>query len=240
MTLPELCEPLFHYVMRLSRSARKGSAHQMAVVRSEVKAQLAEIRSRAEQDVNVAGSFEKIELALVFFVDFMIRASSLPFALDWKDLALEQGELAGDEKFHVLLNETLKDPSKAAAERLAVFYTCMGLGFTGAPGGIPAEPEYLRKKMAECAARLRDIMDVEAVARLCPDAYVVNTINMTQPPGKWLLGISIALVGLIVVLLVANFCLYRQTVGKLAADLSKILEHDTAAAPASPAADERR
>jgi cytochrome bd-type quinol oxidase subunit 1 len=42
-----------------------------------------------------------------------------------------QRQLAGDEKFFDLLEETLNDSSEDASERLAVYYTCLGLGFMG-------------------------------------------------------------------------------------------------------------
>ncbi|MEX2217762.1 MAG: DotU family type IV/VI secretion system protein [Phycisphaerales bacterium] len=221
MTLLELCEPTFQYVCRLNRLARKGGNLGPEEVRAQVKALLADARAKAGQAPNLAAQFEKIELPLIFFCDSLIRESRLPFAGRWADLAAERNELAGDEKFFDLLEETLADRSEQATERLLVFYTCLGLGFTGWYNG---QPEYLRKKMMEIAARLRGRgLDPDAGARLCADAYEhVNTANLIEPPGRSLVGMAIALVGLVVVLFITNAYLYRSSAGDLKTALDEV------------------
>jgi len=222
MTLLELCEPLFLYVCRLNRSARKGGSHEYSQVRSEIKAFLEDMKSKAAADVNLLTQYEKIEEVFTFFVDSMIAESNLPFAREWHEnrLAYERRELAGDEKFFDLLEETLNDSSKAATERLAVFYKCMGLGFKGFYAG---QPEYLRRKMLDCKARIRDMMDVDEFSRICPEAYEnVDTRDLVEPPGKKLLGIAIALVGLIIVLYVATSFRFGSVSDKLVDALEKI------------------
>jgi type VI secretion system protein ImpK len=150
----------------------------------------------------------------------MIRESALPFARQWRDIAQERNELAGDEKFFDLLEETLKDKSEAATERLGVFYTCLGLGFTGWYNG---QPEYLRKKMSEILSRMRGRMDADGAGRFCPEAYEhVNTSDLIEPPGRSLVGIAIALVGLAVVLFVANIVMYRSSSTRLNEALTTI------------------
>jgi len=220
MTLLELCEPLFLYVCRLNRSARKGGSHEYSHVRGEIKALLEDMKSKKAAEANLLTQYEKIEEVLIFFVDSMIAESNLPFAHEWHEnrLAYERKELAGDEKFFDLLEESLNDSSKAATERLAVFYTCMGLGFAGFYAG---QPEYLRRKMLDCKARIREMMDVDEFSRICPEAYEhVDTSNLVEPPGKKLLGIAIALVGSIIVLFVANLLLFKSA----SKDLGKALE----------------
>lgn len=221
MTLLESCEPLLQYVCRLNRMARKGAQTGQEEARSQIKALLAECRSRAQQAPGLGAQFEKIELPLIFFCDSMIRESKLPFAGRWQDLAAERNELAGDEKFFDLLEETLADRSDQAAERLTVFYSCMGLGFTGWYNG---QPEYLRKKMMEVSARIRGKgLDADAGTKLCPDAYEnINTANLIEPPGRSLIGIAIALVGLLIVLFITNVQLYRSSAGELQASLQGV------------------
>ncbi len=225
MTLLELCEPLFLYICRLNRSARKGGAHEYGHIRAEIKALLEDAKSKAASDANLVSQYEKIEEVLVFFVDSMIAESKLPFAHQWHQnrLAYERKELAGDEKFFDLLEETLTDSSKASTERLAVFYTCMGLGFAGFYAG---QPEHLRRKMLDCKARIRDMMDADELSRICPQAYEhVDTRDFAEPPGKRLLGIAIALIGSIIVLFVANLLLFESSIKNLKNALNKINEH---------------
>jgi type IV/VI secretion system ImpK/VasF family protein len=224
MTLLELCEPLCQYICRLNRSGRKGGSYEPARVRSEIQALFDEMRSKSAADASLVSQYEKVEMPLIFFVDFMIKESALSFARQWQELAYEHNELAGDEKFFDLLDETLADPSQAATERLAVFYTCIGLGFTGWYTG---QPEFLRKKQLEISARVRGMMDVDEASRICPEAYEnVDTSDLVQPPGMKLLAIFVALVGMAVVMFVANFFLFRTTAVDLNAALQKIIDRE--------------
>jgi type IV/VI secretion system ImpK/VasF family protein len=224
MSLLDICEPLFQYICRLNRSARKGGNYDLSQVQSEIKGLLAEARNRAVS-ANHAEAWEKIELVLMFFCDFMIKESSLPWAREWKELAFERHEMAGDEKFFDLLEETLKDRSPSANDRLAVFYVCMGLGFTGWYTG---QPEYLRRKMKEIAARLQATGQFSDTQRLCPDAYEkVDTRDLIEPPGTKLIGIAIMLIGLIIVLFAAYAYLYRDASAKLNASLTNVINNSS-------------
>ena len=224
MTLLELCEPLFLYICRLNRSARKGGSAGLGQVRSEVTAILEDMKARASSDqVRLTGQYQKIELILLFFVDFMIKESSLSFARDWEELAYERNELAGDEKFFDMLDETLAEKGKDADECLGVYYTCMGLGFTG---WYADQPEYIREKMLECSARARHAMDADETSRICPEAYQnVDTSDLVEPPGKKLVGIGIALIGLIIVLFITNIFMFKWASEELVDALNRIIHH---------------
>ncbi len=137
MTLLELTEPLFQYVCRLNRVARKsgiaptgettfltkgstlprGVSLDYGVVRNEIKAIFEDLRQKSAKDFRLSSQFNKIELALIFFVDALISESALRFAAQWNQnrLGYERNELAGDEKFFDLLEEDLKDPSEEAS-----------------------------------------------------------------------------------------------------------------------------
>lgn len=222
MTLLELSEPLFQYICRLSRSARKGVRVEPNTVRTEVKAILGDMRSRAMSDRALVAQYEKIELVYLFFVDFMVRESLGAAAKSWHELAAERKELAGDERFFDMLDETLKEPGDAAAERLAVYYVCIGLGFTGWYTG---QPEYLRKKMLEISSRIRHFMDPDQMARICPEAYEnVNTANLVEPPGRRLIGVGIVVVGLLFVVFAANIALYYHSKRQLTTAIEETID----------------
>jgi len=226
-TLVDLCEPVFQYICRLNRSARKGGNYELSQVQAEIKGMLAEARGKAV-GANLAQPWEQIELILMFFCDFMIKESALPWAREWKELAFERHEMAGDEKFFDILEETLKDKSPNANERLAVFYVCMGLGFSGWYTG---QPEYLRRKMKEIAARLQAAGQFADAQRICPDAYEkVDTRDLIEPPGTKLIGIGIALIGLMIVLFFTYGFLYRDSANNLRIALKNITKnsHDVA------------
>jgi len=194
---------------------------ELSTVRSEIKAILADMKSKASTDRNLVTQYDKIELTLLFFVDFMVRECSGGGG-KWQELAAERKELAGDERFFDLLDETLKEPGDAATERLAVYYVCVGLGFTGWYAG---QPEYLRKKMLEMSARIRPIMDTDTSVKICPEAYEhVNTTNFVQPPGRRLVGVGIVLVGIFILVVALNISLYSQSKRRITSAVKLILD----------------
>jgi type VI protein secretion system component VasF len=225
MTLLELCEPLFLYVCRLNRSARKGGSHEYNRVRTEIDAIFDQMRSRSASEPRLISQYEKTERVLIFFVDSMIAESKLTFAREWhrNRKAFELDELAGDDRFWELLDETLEDSTPDASERLSVFYTCIGLGFTGFYAG---QPEYLRNKMLQISARLQGVVDTDIETRICPEAYEhVDTSDLVEPPGMKLLGIAVALIGLTIVLFVSNIFLFRWTSEELVKALNDVVAH---------------
>jgi len=123
MNLLELCDPLFQYICRFNRSARKGAILDLGSVRADIKAMLADLRARANTTPGIAGQFDKIELVLLFFVDFSVKYSGLRNVSDWSELAVNAVNSRARSGFFELLDETLADRSEAAAERLLIFYT---------------------------------------------------------------------------------------------------------------------
>ena len=256
MTLLQLTEPLFQYVCRLNRIARRGGAPMSGaettfitktpeaaatpvrganldylVLRSEVKALLEDLMSKASSDARLSHQARKIELALIFFVDSMISESSLPFAAEWNQnrMAYDRQELAGDEKFFDLLDETLKDPGEDAAERLAVFYICIGLGFTGI---YFKQPEFLRKTMLSIAPRVRHLVENDQNAKICPEAYEgVDTRNLVQPPSSRMLLVGLVFGCFTVAVLISYVVMYRQASKNLNNSIEEVLRQDLAAEP---------
>jgi type VI secretion system protein ImpK len=218
MTLVEVCEPLLQYVCRLNRVGRKGGRVDYATVRMELKAIFADMKAKADAAGGLAGPYMEVEQVLVFFTDSMILNSKLPPG--WKPLSHERGELGFEEKFWDLLEDTLKDPGESATQRLAVFYTCIGLGFTGLYTG---QPDYIRRKMLEISARLRGMIDADQAARICPESYEnVDTRNLTQPPNRSVMGLVIVLVVMVGVLLVAYVQLFKDSSRRLGESLDEV------------------
>jgi len=222
MTLLELCEPLFQYVCRLRRSARMGRTMGMDEVRNDVIKIFNEMKAATSIHPELVTQYEKVELPLVFFADFMIKESDLPFADDWVELGRERNELAGDEKFFDLLDAELADPSDAATQRLIIFYTCLGLGFTGVYTG---QLESIQRMISQISVRISGLMDADKKSYICPEAYEnVDTRDFVEPPGAKLAGIGIALIALIIVWAVAYCCLFKWTSDDLSKSLDMITE----------------
>ncbi len=231
MTLLEACEPLFQYICRLNRAGRKSASFEFASVRSEVLGLFEDIKSRVASDFKLAALFKAVELPLVFFVDSMIAESKLPCAKQWQKerLAYKRDELAGDEKFFDLLDETLRDTSDEASEKLTIYYTCMGLGFTGF---YFSQPEFLRKKMQDISLRIRSYMESDSQARICPEAYDrTDTRDLVEPPtGRvWLMLVIFLICALTA--LGCNMYFFSKATGGLKDSLKVILENDPGKAP---------
>jgi type VI secretion system protein ImpK len=230
-TLLELCEPVFKKVCLLNRLGRKGGSFSASSdhekLRLEINELFADIEKRASADSGLAAQWQKVKLPLIFFVDSMIAECGLSVSAAWneKRLAYERKELAGDEKFFDLLDETLGDPSKQASERLQIFYTCLGLGFTGWYAG---QNEYLRGKMLDISQRIQDSMDTDANARICPEAYAgVDTRDLIQGPGLSIGAIAIICLGLCLIVFSVEIYLFRAASLSLTDSLAAIGTQET-------------
>jgi type IV/VI secretion system ImpK/VasF family protein len=231
MTLLELCEPLFKKVCLLNRLGRKGASVSSGAtdherLRLEIKQLFADIEKRANVDPGLRAQWQKIELPLIFFVDSMIAESGLIVSSRWHQnrLAYERKELAGDEKFFDLLDETLNDPSEEATERLQIFYTCLGLGFTGWYAG---QTEYLRGKMLDISHRIQPAMDTDQTKRICPEAYAgVDTRDLVQRPGLGIGAIAVVFLGLCLIVLTVEIYLFRAASISLTDSLTAIASQE--------------
>ena len=167
-------------------------------------------------------------------VDGTIAESALPFASKWNNnrLAFGRNERAGDEKFFTLLDETLAETGPAADERLAIFYICIGLGFTGGSGG---SPEFLRKKMQEIGPRVKAHIDADESAFITPASYQsTNLSNLPMPMAASLVPLLIILSGLLLVVVAVNIFTFRSASAELNQALETIIAHDPAKTTSKP------
>ncbi len=231
MTLVELCEPAFQYVCKINRLGRAGGTASPRMVRDELRALIADIKAKAEKE-NLGPQFEKIELPVIFFVDEMIRESKLAASWGmgggWRDLAEDRRELAGGQKFFDILEETLLESGESANQRLAVFYTMIGLGFTGF---YATDPSHLRRKTREIAARVRGLVDADQTGRICPDTYEnVDTRMLTQPPARKLMAWVVVLITMVAVLVASYIYTSYSATRDIGEQLQKVID----AAPKTP------
>jgi type VI protein secretion system component VasF len=256
MTLIQLTEPLFQYICRINRVARRGTSSKQksetafilrpgtsassgavsqgasldyTVVRADIKAIFEDMMAKSATDMRLSQQARKVELPLLFFTDSMISESSLPFAAQWNQnrLAYDRQELAGDEKFFDLLDETLKDNSEDAAERLAVFYTCIGLGFSGI---YFKQPEFLRKTMMGIAPRVRHLVENDQNARICPEAYEgVDVRDLIVPPTGRMMILGLVFGGFTLAVLISYIIMYHQASSNINSSIEEVLHQDVAA-----------
>jgi len=226
MTLLDLCEPLFQHVCRLNRAGRKDGKMEYSVARAEIKGIFSDMEAKAAGDPRLKLQYKEVEMPLRFFVDSMICESKLSFTAQWTKnrLAYESREMAGDEKFFDLLEEVIRDQSDEASERLAVYYTCIGLGFTG---WYADQPEYLRKKLLEISPRIRQFLQSDTTAHVCEEAYEnTDRRNLFEPPSKTIGYIAITFVVLFITTFIANYSLFREASNRLTLSLQQLVQQD--------------
>jgi type VI protein secretion system component VasF len=227
------CDPLFQAICRYNRIARKGSGASLdyTQVRTEIEEMFEVLARTARGDIALGEQYRRVELPLIFFVDAMMSESALPFAQKWSNnrMAFARNELSGDEKFFALLDETLQEKKEGTDERLAIFYICIGLGFTG---GNP--PDYLRKKMDELAQRVRAYVDIDESAFITPASYQsTNMSNLPLPMAASLVPLLIVLAGLLLVVVAVNVYTFYSASAELTEMLNTITAQDPAAATAA-------
>ena len=213
MNLKQVCHPLFQYVCSLYRHHENGQVPPEDKVRADMRHCFESMRDSVLGNTILADQLSKMELPLVFFVDYMIKEGPFEFSQNWVELARDFNELSGDEKFFDLLDETLADPSPSATERISTFYTCIALGFYGC---YASDPNYLERKMKICA--LRTGLDGGASLKQPFGDRVYKTVSkekLFKEPGR--AARPFLLVALIVLIsaIIANFIHYNSLVNTM-------------------------
>lgn len=213
-----LYDPLLQYLCQLNRLARCGAPLSYGDVRSKVLSLLASIDKRAEEDPYLMEHVRRLKTPVTYFVDDMLSQNTrLVFAKRWHSerLGFAKDGLAGDEAFFInYLDQDLKQPpSKTLAERLLVYYVCIGLGFQGY---FFNEPTRLKDYMRQISPSIRPWLAEDSVDRLVPQAYQhTDTRDFVRPPE---LKKSILLAG-VCSLLLAGFPLYAWLARSLVQNL---------------------
>ena len=71
------------------------------------------------------------------------------------------------------------------------------------------------------------MMDADEKSYICPEAYEnVDDRDFVEPPSTKLVGIGIALIGLIIVWSIAYFCMSYWTLETVDDSLNKIIQHE--------------
>ena len=132
MNLLQLCEPTFLYICKVNRIYRSGGKLDLRRVQVDVADLRGEVQSKLIQEDNMLNQqFESIELAYIYFIDSMLVASGM---IEWNDERIAVTEFnrrAGDNEFFDLLYDAESEVGEEADGKLAFYYCCIGLGFTG-------------------------------------------------------------------------------------------------------------
>lgn len=180
--LLEHLKPLFLYVCEQHRLARErgASGASYETVRQTVLAKIEAVERAARHDPVLRQHLDRLKEPVLWYLDYTFGSpdNSFPYRQTWNDNRLAdygpEGNLAGDEAFFDELEKELEnDPGdESANERLAFYYTAMGLGFTGCY--FKKNDDHrgkLRDYMQRIYPRVAKYVDADASGKVTPEAY---------------------------------------------------------------------
>lgn len=182
MTAHQLYQPVFDFVCESSRLARNRATVDPAELRRRAITILTELADTSRRDPALAAHVQKLHTPIKHFIDGMMARHVLqsPQSEEWHENRLGyEASRHGDQAFFDSLKDALREPpSAAAAERLMVYFTCLGLGFRGIE-----TPERIREIMDEIHPKVRQFLDVDQADRLAPPAYQgLDERDLVRPP----------------------------------------------------------
>ena len=105
--------------------------------------------------------------------------------------------------------------------KLAFYYCCIGLGFTGM---YEDDPKHLHDIMQRLEPRVRSFMDRDVISRITPEAYSHNLeINVAPDTAPRYLGLLFLAIGTGFAITVSILYLYIDTFSSLSKVLTKII-----------------
>src|ERR1017187_10128484 len=223
-TLIEFCEPFFLEVGNVLRR-QVDSVGDAWKVRNQLKLYLDDLYESAKKrnSASLLTDYQRIEPVLAFFADDVINASTLPFADKWKETMLLASDVRigikdGRIRFFQELDATLNGGAMAA-QRLAVFQSCLGLGFGGVHrGNTDKLRDYADRILQQLEFRLTSAQD-----RVCAEAYeYTQAERLCNPITQRFWAIGIVCGGLILATLITYCWICHDASGQIARVLGEI------------------
>lgn len=224
--LLKLYEPLFQQICLLNRAGRKAGSGDCSfdTTRQGIQTLFQQIRTNAKQESYLERQHEKLERPLVYFVDSMILDGNLELKERWmaKLLAVEWfNEAKGNVVFIQELKKNIAELDIEAAERLVIYYVCLGLGFTG--NGL-LQSKQLVELMTQLRRRVTGwgLLEVDLQSRIHNPAEHAPLDTNLGGDHNWrtLFGIGL----LFVILIIGIWAAYSYLFSDGTEDLSKSIK----------------
>jgi type VI protein secretion system component VasF len=150
-----VCRPVFTCFCNYWQLNEAGHSPTMEKFREEIESALENAKYISESDPTLSREYQRVELPLVFFIDYMVKEGGFPFKNEWRELSRNYNELSGDEKFFNLLSEALENPNDK--NTIPVFFTMLRLGFDGV---YADDIKSIEKTMRQCIAKMPAKFDI--------------------------------------------------------------------------------
>ncbi len=171
MNLSLLFEPVLNYIAFLRSDIDTTSKTELSEVVREIFGLIADIESKVKAaGIETSDLYKKMELPLIFFIDYMIASSNLPIAGEWDKnrLAYSKAIMTGDKKFFDIFEEIYSKNDPQYDKCLDVFYLFLVLGFRGY---YENNPEKIENIMYRISNRVPEIHLKQASRVLCEKNY---------------------------------------------------------------------
>lgn len=222
MNLLQLCEPTFLYLCRVNRIIRNGGKLDVATVQADIADLRESIQATLIQQSNdLSEQFESIELAYIYFIDSMLVSAGLT---EWNTRRIAVDEFnrrAGDNEFFDFLYDVESEVGDEADAKLAFFYCCIGLGYTGM---YEDDIDHLHDIMRRLEPRVRKHMDRDLLSKITPEAYEHNLEFVVAPDNvPRYFGLALLATGTVIAILITVIYLYFDAFSGLSEVLSNIV-----------------
>ena len=222
MNLLQLCEPTFLYICKVNRVYRSGGTMEVPTVQADISDLRDAIQAALiQEDSTLADQYESVELPLIYFIDSMLVAAGL---VEWNDSRIAVREFnrrAGDNEFFDFLDDAEAEAGDASDAKLAFYYCCIGLGYTGMYEG---DLDQLQEIMRRLEPRVRAHMDRDVISKITPEAYSHNLEMVVSPDSvPRYLGLLLLTVGTALAILVSIVYLYFDAFSGLSRVITSII-----------------
>ncbi|MDR2659266.1 MAG: DotU family type IV/VI secretion system protein [Spirochaetaceae bacterium] len=213
-----LCQPVFTCLCNYWQLNEMGYPPSMEKFKEDIENTLEDVKYSAGSNPTLSRDYKRIELPLVFFIDYMVKEGSFPFKNEWRELARNYNELSGDEKFFNLLSGALADPD--ARNTIPVFYTMLELGFDGI---YINDNKAIERIMKECITHISGEFDIsrEPIVDIDTEKRLANSKQNKLP--SYIRSLRLTLAGSVIFMLIAfiiNFFVFFNATSTFRASLS--------------------
>lgn len=172
MKLSLLFEPVLSYIAFIRNDIEATAKTEFSEVMREILNLIANIEKKVKiLGIEAIDLYERMELPLIFFIDYMITTSNLSIAEEWDKNRLACGGksiMTGDKKFFDIFEEIYSKNDPQYDECLDVFYLFLALGFRGY---YENSPEKIENIMYRISNRVPKVHLKQASHILCEKNY---------------------------------------------------------------------
>ncbi|MDR0684542.1 MAG: DotU family type IV/VI secretion system protein [Spirochaetaceae bacterium] len=218
-SIETLCRPVFTCLCNYWRLNETGNPPAMEKFREDIENALEDAKYAAASSPVLSRDYGRVELPLVFFIDYMVKEGNFPFKNEWRELARNYNELSGDEKFFNLLGGALAAPD--AGNTIPVFYTMLGLGFDGVYAN---DSKSVERMMKECMTKISGEFDIchEPIVNVETEKRLAGSKKNKMP--SYIRSLRLALIGSLIFMVIAfivNFFVFLGATSEFRKSLSE-------------------